>query len=375
VTDGAASLAIEKPGIDPCSPRIASRRASCCYLGLTDHSANGLLRPRQIWLVSSEQVLPSETGPSISCRNGQQMSESDGADATRAFVCAFSSRGEGLLAPVGTQAIQGELNRHNLAIRASEILPRLAELGDLQRLSGGFWLPAPLRVIDCGDVQLGICGLPTRRLASQFQVEAIPLGFTRELIGPIAASVARRESLFEWLGQPSDTNAWAEHYAASAKWVQPFGIEDIQIYRSWRSRFRDRWISPENLFVNQNCVLLARLISKESRAHYYLAKVRRGVIQQIHELPERCDVARIMCAFRNRDGDPTVARFSTSQFSQMTAVQLEILPAEETRFIRAIGRLGNPQDRFISLAHIPRRLARSTRLILESLGVVTQGMN
>lgn len=301
------------------------------------------------------------------------MAQLGGPDSIRALLCAFAARGAKLAVPVSTIAIQGELHRRNSTIRAGEVLAQLADLRDVQRLGGGFWLPTPLHLIECDSMTLAASGLPTGRLERQYGIDLLSFGALRPLRSTSAKVGAPRMSMFEWLGISRDSLAWLDEVVANANWSAPYHFHGFKVFRSWKSRFRARWIDADEVLVTKSGVSLSKAALPDGTPQYVLADIRRGNVERLHELPPASDIPRLMCALRCRDGDATVCTSSTTHKPDELTVDFEILPAAEARFIMAMSRSVTLDNGFVRKASIPLHMAAPTKELMDALGVSTQG--
>jgi hypothetical protein len=301
------------------------------------------------------------------------MAQADGPDNVRALLCAMSARGSDLIVPVSTLAIQNELSRRESKVRATELLSQLSDLREVQRLSGGFWLPAPLRLITAEGLTLACSGLPTARLARQYGIKLQPIGVLRAIYDTPEPLLAPTYSLAEWLGSPNDSIKWSAGIISGAHWRPPYQLDELKIFRAWQSRARHRWLEQDEMLVNRTGVALAKIALRDGRAQYYLADVHRGMVERVHELPTDSDIARLMCALRFRDGDPVTVTASRANRPDELVITFEILPIPEAVFVRAIACSEVSESGFLRKAHIPTLMAAQTKALMDALGASTQG--
>lgn len=228
-----------------------------------------------------------------------------------------------------------------------ETLENLAEQGDVFELSGGLWLPAPLRFVSITPKRhLLVGGMPTRLLPS-ILLNALSLSFHgsfRYVDGNIHASSlqdtqfpTQRQSLESWLGTAQSLEELVSYFdemellPVSHQHVSDTSIEayDTSIHRSQYSR----WQYPNRVKDGR---YLLRTNTPWGTNHYTIgAIIDRQLTQQSAEL-RQTDIRRLCYALDKRAGKPTKARWN--QKRSLLILHSE-LPGRERKFLSSIGTL------------------------------------
>lgn len=293
-------------------------------------------------------------------------------DVVRAIVAAFAWRDGELLVPVSTQAVKHELHRRCREESATDILSHLSEVRDLQRLDGGFWLPAPTHLVSCDQFFLVVSGLSTHELVQLARVDSDQFGVSRTISADnVQASTLPVTSISEWMDAPTSTSEWTEWVFRSAQFGAPLAVDNFEVFRHWRANAKGRWLKFGDAQGMRDGIFLARHQSLRYRSNYYLLRIRKSGVEAMHELPPGFDIPRLMCGLRSKHGDPLVCRI-WEEADAMLVLHAGVVPASERRLLRAIGAFREVEDRFVSEALIPRFALKCVTGVFESLGYTVE---
>ena len=244
-----------------------------------------------------------------------------------------------------SNGVQGNDNPGEHIELEREILENLAEQGDLFELSGGRWLPAPLRLVPIAPIHhLLVGGMPTRLLPSVLLRALSFHGSLRYAESSINSSLLpdtqipiRWQSLESWLGPAQVLEELVRYFdeqellTVSHQHVTDTSLEayDTNINGSQYSR----WQSLDR--VKDGRYLLRS--STPWGIHRYTGGSisNRRLTQQGAEL-RQTDIRRLCYALDKRAGKPTTARWN--QQRDLLILHSE-LPGRERKFLSTIGTL------------------------------------
>ena len=226
-----------------------------------------------------------------------------------------------------------------------EILENLAEQGDLLELSGGRWLPAPLRFVPITPKHhLIVGGMPTRLLPPVLLRALSFHGSFRYVEGSVDPSPQQDanfpmqwQSLENWLGPSQALEEMARYFdeqellPVSHQMVSDTALEAYEAsingsqYSRWQSlnRIKDgRYLLRSSTFWGINYYTVGSISSHR-------------LTQQSTEL-RQTDIRRLCYALDQRAGIPTKARWN--QRRSLLILHSE-LPGRERRFLSSLGTL------------------------------------
>lgn len=261
----------------------------------------------------------------------------DDLDLVRALLCALSWREQDALTPVSSVAIYHELLRRDRHFSAADALATLSLIGDAQRLEHGYWLPSPTHGATDGHIVVIVSGQSTPELVGACG-PAIRIGDHGRYL--ISANELRLRlalvPLCQWLDTPKSSVQWLRDYLASASFVPPFHLDDVEVYRHWRDSLGRRWLPLSEGLRSGERNILARLGSSGA-TRYFLLRIARGVLVGFHELPVGFDIARAMCALHTISGDPILALLRTDSAQPNLSLSCPIVPAKERIYLQCVG--------------------------------------
>ena len=237
-----------------------------------------------------------------------------------------------------------------------DILDELAALGDVARLAGGSWLPAPLRAVPLQHVDrwLLVGGLPTMLLPHDVRSKVQHRGVARLLPAPVAlaASGLRVQTEAAWLQAPDDDiAAWADRILRETPLEPPsddLAARNLALYRPNRASAgawqHQRWwpFGPGGNVSRGR--FLGRIATRMGR-QYLVVDLHDGHVRAAGAVSgETIDVRRMLYALDRLANRPTrIARFA-GPVSVVYELRSE-LPAAELRLLRALGgQLTVPSD-------------------------------
>jgi len=241
--------------------------------------------------------------------------------------------------------VQGNDNSGEHIELEREILENLAEQGDLFELSGGRWLPAPLRFIPITPMHhLLVGGMPTRLLPSVLLRALSFHGSFRYVESSVNSPLLqdtqipiRWQSLESWLGPAQALEELVRYFdeqellTVSHQHVTDTSLEayDTAMNTSQYSR----WQSLDRVKDGR---YLLRSSTPWGKSHYTIGSIsNRQLPQQSAEL-RQTDIRRLCYALDKRAGKPTKARWN--QRRDLLILHSE-LPGRERKFLSTIGTL------------------------------------
>ena len=245
---------------------------------------------------------------------------------------------------------QGSDNSEEHIELERELLENLAGQGDLRELSGGRWLPAPLRFVPITPTHhLLIGGMPTRLLPPVLLHALSFHGSFRYVESSVNSSLLqdthipiRWQSLESWLGPAQALEELVRSFdeqellAVSHQHVTDTSLEAYEATMN-RSQY-SRWQSLDR--VKDGCYLL-RSSTPWGVSHYTIGSIsNRQLTHQSAEL-RQTDIRRLCYALDKRAGKPTKARWN--QQRGLLILHSE-LPGRERKFLSSIGTLIDNTD-------------------------------
>ena len=244
---------------------------------------------------------------------------------------------------------EGATASDNGRVTLRNALADLADHGDVARLPGGYWLPAPLRIVKPGQLghALLIGGRPTPFLPDAARERIDHLGPSRLIRLPLPdwARVLPEQPEEAWLQRPVDQQP-LEHWARRIVDETPLSASGtalsgttIHLYRPDRvatgaPQLR-RWMGLETRTTHDPRRFLSRQQSRMGW-QYQIVRVQHGTVLETGELPTSVEVRRLLYGLDAAAETPTsVTRLRAGQTSGYE-IRSE-LPAAERRLLRALG--------------------------------------
>jgi hypothetical protein len=263
----------------------------------------------------------------------------------------------------------GQMNR--------EILEDLAENGDLLELSGGRWLPAPLRLVRVSPTRhLLVAGMPTRLLLSgHLNILQLHGSFRYVANSPnssllqAAGIPVQWQSLESWLGPAQTLEELArlfEEQNLLAVSRQNTSDTSLEAYdASINTPQYSRWRSLDHIVRDGRYLL--RTSTPWGLNHYTIGFItKRRLAQQSGELYQ-VDIRRLCYALDHRAGKPTIAQWD--QRRSLLTLHSE-LPGRERKFLSTIGMLiENKDGKYYPRAWLITQDADHVFSMLKDLGI------
>lgn len=290
---------------------------------------------------------PREGVDQVTARPAQQTSNSPGLqrlshdelDLTRALLTAFAARGQ----PVHTLAIAAELRRRRCSVDTQAVLPILSLLQEAQKLPGGFWIPAPGRIVTHTAMSWVTSCLATRDLHRVTPVRLPEWGFARRMFSDFGA--LPHFPMQEWIAAPRDTISWtAEQLAGDARHMSATsGNVRFEVYRHWPgtgARWRSAQEIPNALFRNR---VLCRIKHSPPQYSYFVCEVHRGAVRAVADIPQDRNYRwRLQIGLSALNGQPEsyVAKQREGRF----AIECRPVPSAEMRVLLALANVDSLEE-------------------------------
>lgn len=231
-----------------------------------------------------------------------------------------------------------------------ELLENLAEQGDVCELSGGRWLPAPLRFVPITPIHhLLVGGMPTRLLPPVLLRALSFHGSFRYVESSANSSLLqdtqnpiRWQLLESWLGPAQALEELVRNFdeqrllSVSYQYVADTSLEAYEA--NMHGSQYSRWQSLDRVKDGR---YLLRSSTPWGISHYTIGLINnRQLIYQSAEL-RQTDIRRLCYALDKRAGKPTKARWN--QRRDLLILRSE-LPGRERKFLSSIGTLIDNSD-------------------------------
>jgi hypothetical protein len=228
------------------------------------------------------------------------------------------------------------------------VLDEIHALGDVAGLPGGYWLPAPTRLVPLQRVTccLLVGGLPTTWLPPEVRQGLEHAGPSR-LRGThqgASSSGLPVQSEAAWLRAPdTDVARWARQVLHDMPLDLPSGDlmdQGVELYRPDRARPAEwqhsRWrrLEPGGL-VSQGR-FLGRMATRAGRRYLVLALAGRRILQAASLPAETLDLRRLLYGLDALASRPTRVTRHAASVSVGYELRSE-LPSVELRLLRALG--------------------------------------
>lgn len=255
---------------------------------------------------------------------------------------------------------------------ALDTLDELEKLGDLSRLHGGFWVPAPIRFVKLESVNKWILlgGRPTRELPMVLR-QAVEYSGVARLVKPLPGAMDLPfQSQEAWCRVPnghieewttdtlnkSDLTAFDDP-EAEFEFYAP-GVEKIRNSRSSLQYYR--WTGSDGL---PNGKYLIRSRSRFVGIRYRIGEVNKGELVATGSLDlEDGDVRRLQYGL-DALADCPVAVESCQTHENWQFLLKNELPMSETRLLRALGKIRLRADG----GYYPQLLTIQNNLVVQAI--------
>ena len=238
---------------------------------------------------------------------------------------------------------------------ARRVLEAMENLRDCEHVGNGYWLPAPVRLVELSsETALVVGGQPTWQIEDQLGCEIQRRGVTRtvlrdDLLGDWAADDRKWQALSSWEGSPPpDLLQWlkGERRRAEDDLMRSSAeLDDFDVYwppdatRAEAQWFR--WIPSTRLSRAPDDLVLCR-----ARGGYFgqrrcwwgaLTHGRTGPTLREEAVVEPLKVRRLQYGLDAEYGNPTSVVVDRAQESLVVTLRSAV-PPEERRLFTALGR-------------------------------------
>ncbi len=224
-------------------------------------------------------------------------------------------------------------------------LDALADAGDLAGLDGGYWLPAPTRLVDLqeDDAMLIVGGLPTRAIPNILRQSLVFDGPLRRVGSRAALRLGFPvEELSSWARRPTEPlDKWAQRITdlELPEYSAPRDGSTTQLYlpesaRRGAPQFK-RWAERYDDVYGRR---LARRTRVFGAREYRVVEVADGNLVRSGAVLGPREARRLMYAFDAQCGNATRARWIARPPGGELVLTSD-LPEPEHRMVGAVGRL------------------------------------
>lgn len=295
-------------------------------------------------------------------------------DSLRAHLSALSNSGDVAATPVSVIALQHLQRTRNRQSSISGAMSVLAAVRDVQGIGRGFYVPVPSHRVPWDGFTFLVSSLPNQELDRLYRFKVEAPGASRIVIGEAQALKCLPEiSPLEWLDIPSTTLSWTQRTLAGARYQEPIGLENCEVFRAWRGvPRRERWLASSDPAVPDAGTFLVRHRAPDGRANHYLVRRAAGKSVGMSELQlSSSELRRLQFGLRSLAGDPV--RFSYLEAcGDRGSVLLDVpaLPAGEQRLLLALGGLEDAAMPGRWRTKIPNYAQPAVQSVLIALGLM-----
>lgn len=264
--------------------------------------------------------------------------DNDTLDQVRGVLCALTNRSETYFSPISTLSIRSALDRRNRDIAPADALQLLYAIGDVQRLSGGYWLPVPTTLVQLGQLAVVISGTPTQSLEDHLGTAVRASGYSRVLSHlPVTTSSLPNRSFASWCCAPSSSTGWTTQYINAATYSPQFVDDGFECFDHWSKRTVTRWLDSTQREKIPHGVVLSRARSPVGTL-YFLCKFRGGRPIAMSEIGYEWSTAwRLAFGLRALHGNHVRFRVRHKRETESTLIVTRFLPYEEDMVLHALG--------------------------------------
>lgn len=223
--------------------------------------------------------------------------------------------------------------RAGLAASMKTALGTMQFLREAEPLGGGYWITAPLRIVEFGlECDLLVGPQPTVELQRHFA--GLCRAGAGRVVSRVGTAVLPRQSQAAWQGSDgSDARAWTQFAINSAiKQLAPSVVADnLQVFTVRQTDRRCRepiWVSAGNCSPCEwRGVGLFRARTGATRYRYFLGKRDTG--KEFLEGPTVLDPARVQCGLAALQSQPLMIDINT--IAGKTSISLPVTPPRSIR--------------------------------------------
>lgn len=264
-------------------------------------------------------------------------------DILRSVICSISrSDSSSCLKKSHILKIENLANIFGFEGDCLSVLEQLSDLREVERLSNGFWLPAPSRSVPLNDEFLIISPLPTAHLPSEIELQnGIGLG----RLGKASFPSEPIQSIEDWMGLPKSLRFWIEDELSKAQKTLVRTVlerDSLEFYVPWaketslKAGIRN-WVGSSNIPLhNRGTILLARR-SDGGMTSYYWCSFKDDILFESQNSVKSSEIIKIQYAFEILNNAPW-RELSLVESNDQSSFRCRFpLPSEVDRFLIAIG--------------------------------------
>lgn len=299
--------------------------------------------------------------------------DSDALDQVRGVLYALANRSEAFYCPVSTLSIRCALERRNRSIAPADTLEALYSIGDVQRLTGGYWLPVITALVPLGSSAIVISGAPTQIVEEHLRTVVRSMGYSRiaSHLTEAAASLPQRTFL-SWCGAPPITTVWVKQYITDAAFTRQFIDEGFECFNHWMKRTDTRWLDNHHRNSIPDGVVLARVRTPVGKL-YLLCRFLGGRPISISEIGYQWSIAwRLALGLRALQHNPSKFQVRRDDVTTATIIVTRFLPSEELMVLHALGEVREYTATQIAITLDEATIAPTVQM-LTSLGLEMDG--
>ena len=294
-------------------------------------------------------------------------------DEVRGLLSSLANRGRAFLEPISSIALSGALRRRSRDVDVVLCLERLHKIGDVQRLPGGYWLPAPTTLVKCAELYAVVSGWPTTWLSETFGAEVTQGGIGRVIQVTAVPDPRHLEAPFvAWCRAPDRTDIWTEDFIKEA----PFSTVELgvglEIFNHWDSVSGTRWGPYGSLASAPKGIAYGRKKDPFGARVYFLIRSNSEGIVDCMQVPrEQGTHHRLKYGLLALAGQPQ--EFLALEYPSHVRVKLpRHLPDPEDRLLDAIGRVTLRDEDWYQIVEIPNLAWPQVEKVLYGLGFVRE---
>jgi hypothetical protein len=309
-------------GIDP--DCLAAIMSALC-------TAIGLLRDFRVFHPPAVPI-----SPQVNCCPMSLIATDESLDAVRSALCSLSWLGPNDSRPAHIHSIGALVARLGHVDSHASGLRTLSLIREAQHVGGGYWVPAPERIIKLAHNYLIVSPNPTTAL-TRFFGPIKTAGACRTMDGLPSAST-NLYSLENWIDAPTDLPLWTKTVIADATHtlrdtMQP--AEEILVYVPWLARMGRNYEGPWRNFQDVSNRIGNRLVvckTPSNQRRFFGEIVGGRIVREAEINVDRLRLSygiNVLSSFRSR----VFARSLDSIFEAELSMPL---PEAEARLINAL---------------------------------------
>lgn len=294
--------------------------------------------------------------------------DSSSLDQVRGVLFASSNHDDVFFDSVSTQSIRSALARRGRDGSPVDALNELYDVGDIQSLGRGRWLPSVTATVRISKISVLISGMPTR-LLSQFITKPIfGNGSCRLVGGPVSETGIGSHQFQWWCGAPASTVELTSETLRTATF--PLEVASrLEYFNHWDKSVSHRWSYALPRSAPSSGVVLAREKGPIGTL-YFLGKVLNSTVVSLQELSNDWNQAfRLGFGLRALIGNPATYALRDCAGENCEVIAPAFLPSSERKVLRALGPVVELQGTSQYMTTIPVGAWPQVELMLRALGL------